>query len=179
VIPCYNEEQRLPVEAFLAFAREQQSIGLLFVNDGSRDETLALLREIEEQEPDAVCVVDVQPNGGKAEAVRAGMLAACGSTSTVSSITLGLPVYDTQCGAKLFRVTPMLTDVLSQPFLSRWVFDVEILARFKKRVPWNDSPNWPVYEEPLRSWRDVGGSKVKPIDSLKAFRDLLRIRRSR
>ena len=38
--------------------------------------------------------------------------------ATCASTVLGLPLYDTQCGAKLFRVTPSLAKVLERPFLS-------------------------------------------------------------
>ncbi|KAK3287117.1 hypothetical protein CYMTET_5346 [Cymbomonas tetramitiformis] len=50
--------------------------------------------------------------------------------ATLASLVLDVPIYDTQCGAKMFRVTPDLNTVLSQPFRSRWIFDVELIARF-------------------------------------------------
>jgi hypothetical protein len=98
--------------------------------------------------------------------------------ATVVSIVLRLPIYDTQCGAKIFRITPALSKVLGQPFTSRWVFDVEILARFialnKGDVqPLHDS----IYEFPLDNWEDVAGSKVTPGDFLLAFIDTFRIYR--
>ena len=45
----------------------------------------------------------------------------------VSNI-LNLPVYDTQCGAKLFR-TEHAELIFSEHFISRWFFDVELFAR--------------------------------------------------
>jgi dolichyl-phosphate beta-glucosyltransferase len=49
--------------------------------------------------------------------------------ATLASIILRLPVYDTQCGAKLFVTDQQVVFAFREPFLSRWVFDVEIIAR--------------------------------------------------
>ena len=99
--------------------------------------------------------------------------------ATAASLTLRLPVYDTQCGAKLFRSTPALSAVLSAPFLSRWVFDVEMIARFGAL----DGPYSPdvaqreIHEHPLMRWHDVRGSKLRSSDFVRAALDLLRIHR--
>lgn len=76
VIPCYNEERRLRCEEFLSFAEQHRHIRLLFVNDGSTDGTLDLLQSLASQLPSQLDVCDLPRNGGKAEAVRQGMLAA-------------------------------------------------------------------------------------------------------
>ena len=97
--------------------------------------------------------------------------------ATLISSTLGLAVYDTQCGAKLFRTRETLRDVFSTPFLSRWIFDVEIIARFVQR--WGrDRVAKGLYEHPVTQWKDVKGSKVKSQDFLRALRDLWKIRRA-
>lgn len=97
--------------------------------------------------------------------------------ATAASIVLSLPVYDTQCGAKLFRVSDTCRELFERPFLSGWAFDVEILARLTclhraGRVP---HPAQIVVEYPLQEWTDVGESKVRPSDFARAFRDLFRI----
>jgi glycosyltransferase involved in cell wall biosynthesis len=98
--------------------------------------------------------------------------------ATCAAVVLRLEVYDTQCGAKLFRVTPELEAVLSEPFSSRWIFDVEIIARFLRLRAAGSKPNDNViYEFPLYSWRDVPGSKVRFKDFFRSAIDLYKIRR--
>jgi dolichyl-phosphate beta-glucosyltransferase len=236
VVPCYNEGARLPLSNFTNFLDKFQGINFLFVNDGSRDNTLVVLETLRKGREDRVQILDKQPNGGKAEAVRSGMLRAMeqnpaayvgfwdadlatplevipdfislldssdridmvfGSRirllghdvvrkasrhylgrvfASLASMTLRLAIYDTQCGAKLFRVTPDLVSVLRDPFLSRWVFDVEMLARYialkQGDVTYLHDA---VYEFPLPRWHDVAGSKVHPGDFFKGAVDLYRI----
>src|SRR5437016_1955149 len=76
VIPCFNEEKRLDVEAFRAFALEGHDVAFLFVNDGSSDGTLRLLESLRDSDPNRFSVLNLERNSGKAEAVRRGILAA-------------------------------------------------------------------------------------------------------
>jgi len=81
--------------------------------------------------------------------------------ATLASWTLGVPVYDTQCGAKWLRRTPALDAALARPFDSRWAFDVELLGRLLGRL--GEGPAVPasrMLEVPLDAWRDAGGSKL-------------------
>lgn len=238
VVPCYNEAQRLDVGAFRQWSAAHPEVAFLFVNDGSTDETLAVLEGLVAADPTHLRLLDVQPNGGKAEAVRRGMVEAFGSSArfvafwdadlatpleiipefrdrliaephlemvfgsrvrllgrsierqavrhylgrvgaTFASLALGLPVYDTQCGAKMFRAGPTVRALFAEPFSAGWMFDVEILARFiKARAEAGDPPaSQAIFELPLPRWQDVAGSKVKPGDFPKAFLELAGIYR--
>lgn len=234
VVPCYNEASRLKVDSFVEFLMSEPGVRFLFVNDGSSDDTLIVLRKLSMANSDRILVVDQQPNAGKAEAVRKGMLLAAEGSAYVGfwdadlatplqalpellsllchdptlemvfgarvrllgrhivrrpvrhylgrifasmvSILLRLPIYDTQCGAKLFRVSGDLIQVLEKPFETRWIFDVEIIARFLALH--RGDPEYgkrAIYEFPLRQWEDIAGSKVKPHDFIISFWDLVRI----
>lgn len=74
VIPCYNEEERLSSAVFQKFATENLGYHLCFVNDGSTDNTLEVLNELRKGNEDTISVYDCEKNGGKAEAVRQGIL---------------------------------------------------------------------------------------------------------
>jgi len=88
--------------------------------------------------------------------------------ATVAATLLDLECYDSQCGAKLFR-TELLEQAFVEPFLSRWIFDVELLVRLRGRR---------LIEYPLREWTDVGGSKLDVLRvAWPTVRDLIRIRR--
>ena len=75
VVPCYNEAGRLPRDAFLAFVRSRPGTVVLFVNDGSTDNTANVLRELADAAGPCVQVLDLPGNRGKAEAVRQGLVA--------------------------------------------------------------------------------------------------------
>lgn len=237
VVPCYNEARRLDGRAFTAFCPGNRRVEFLFVNDGSQDETLALLENLRSDSPDTIRVRDQQPNQGKAEAVRKGMLEALdvgadlvgywdadlatplsaiprflevfeeragvnvvlGSRvkllgrsierhawrhylgrvfATLVSEMLHLAVYDTQCGAKLFRSTPELRRVLAEPFGTAWLFDVEILARLIGESPRGTAAVARcLYELPLDEWRDVPGSKLTRAAYVRAATGIFRLYR--
>ena len=94
--------------------------------------------------------------------------------ASAASLLLGLRVYDTQCGAKLFRRTPALLAALDEPFQSRWVFDVELLGRLVGAAPGTALEPSRIVEEPLRRWRDVPGSKLRAGHFASAAVDLTR-----
>lgn len=235
VIPCFNEARRLRVESFVEFLDATPSTGLLFVNDGSSDDTDAVLKKLEALRPNAVRVVSLARNGGKAEAVRTGVnTALTGSAryvaywdadlstplsevgefrsvlerkphllvvtgarirrlgaevhrdelrhylgrifATLASLVLRLPVYDTQCGAKMFRANDFVRGLFAKPFESRWIFDVEVLARLVATIGGSRKAEAVIYEYPLPVWRDVAGSKLGGKHMVAALRDLFRIR---
>jgi glycosyltransferase involved in cell wall biosynthesis len=97
--------------------------------------------------------------------------------ATAASRVLGLRIYDTQCGAKWFRVTPALRAAIAEPFLSRWIFDVELLGRL---VRGGDGaapvPESVFVEVPLLAWRDVEGSKLRGEHFVRAAWELMQIR---
>jgi dolichyl-phosphate beta-glucosyltransferase len=238
VVPCYNEAARLDAQAFRAALDAYDSLGLLFVDDGSRDATADVLARLAAHP--RIDVLTLVGNVGKAEAVRRGILRALearpdvvgfwdadlatpmdevprfldtlrarpeidiviGSrvkllgrritrraarhylgrvTASLVSLLLGLGVYDTQCGAKAFRVSPAFGPppgrLFADPFTSRWAFDVEILARWiggcggAPRAELEQR----IVELPLETWTDVEGSKIRPIDFFRTPFDLARI----
>jgi dolichyl-phosphate beta-glucosyltransferase len=96
--------------------------------------------------------------------------------ATAASLTIGMPVYDTQCGAKAFRVTPTLLAAMSTPFPSRWAFDVELLSRLHR--PLSPVPAVPLEqfrEVPLHCWRDMRHSKLTIGAALRSGVDLVRL----
>lgn len=91
-----------------------------------------------------------------------------------SALILKIRVYDTQCGAKLFRVTPNTGKCFAQPFIGRWVFDVEVLQRFchfNRDIPAEQK----IHEHPLMCWHDIAGSKVGPRAFFESAYHMLRL----
>lgn len=82
VIPCYNEEEVLPITApqFLEQVRKMQNEGLisesskiLFVNDGSRDKTWEIITELAKNEKTFIGIAQSR-NRGHQNAVLAGLM---------------------------------------------------------------------------------------------------------
>ncbi len=239
VVPCYNEARRLDLGALIRHALEDLPHRFMLVDDGSSDDTLALLMDLHEFQPERFHVCSLPENIGKAEAVRRGMLEALklkpqyvgfwdadlatpleaiedfvallerrpemelvtgarvrllGHSierrvvrhclgrlfAAAAATTLRLPVYDTQCGAKLFRVTPQLMAIFGSPFITNWTFDVEIIARMIQQRRGTELPSVDrvIYEYTLDTWHDVPGSKVRPLDFVRAVHELWAIRRT-
>jgi glycosyltransferase involved in cell wall biosynthesis len=221
VVPCYDEAGRLQPEPFLAACAEQPCLSFVFVDDGSKDDTFAILQELAKRAPNQITALRLPANAGKAEAVRRGVLHALATPAelvgfwdadlatplyniarlaqvlerpaiqlvmgsrvrllghqikrvgarhylgrvfaTLAALSLRLPVYDTQCGAKLFRANDTFRALFSRPFELNWSFDVELLARFvhATRRAGHD-PQERVVEVALDAWEDVAGSKLRP-----------------
>lgn len=234
IIPCYNESARLPIEKFKDFANFHKNINFLFVNDGSKDNTLSVLESLC-SESEQLQYLNLEENSGKAEAVRRGMMYAVEHIpsdyigfwdadlatplseidnfihqmlradfdivtglrlmrlgaevkrkklrhylgrcfATTASQVLNIPVFDTQCGAKFYKFS-VVTTLFNDPFITRWLFDVELLARYIKYYGHNQAVR-KIYEYPLLAWEDVGGSQVKMKDFFKAPWELYKIKKN-
>ena len=77
--------------------------------------------------------------------------------AAVIAVLFRLRAYDTQCGAKILTAGIAGT-VFGQPFLSRWLFDVEILLRVRNM---RDDYNEIILEVPLDTWLEQGNSKIR------------------
>ncbi|MBC8259654.1 MAG: glycosyltransferase [SAR324 cluster bacterium] len=94
--------------------------------------------------------------------------------ATIASNILKIPVYDTQCGAKIFRIEHAEL-IFSKIFLSAWFFDIELFARTIELMGRQKTIS-SIYEVPLRQWHDKGDSKVSwgsmirtPVELLKIY----------
>lgn len=212
IIPCYNEADRLEIKAFESFLRYHPQILLIFVNDGSIDNTEEVLVSIQLNAPQNTVLLANQRNAGKGESIRKGMFycieknipfigytdadlsaplseikrlyeinvtenadLVIGSRIKKSDTTIirsgfrhfigriiatiidnkfRLGCYDTQCGAKVFKLDS-LKDLIQAPFLTKWFFDVELLLRYRKVLDRFD-----VLEVPLSKWINKPGSKM-------------------
>ncbi|MDD3877418.1 MAG: glycosyltransferase family 2 protein [Bacteroidales bacterium] len=233
IIPCYNEEKRLPTAEFEDFFIKNPEVDFCFVNDGSKDKTLELLNKLKAKYPNLINVLDLEQNGGKAEAVRQGMLyclslnrykyigffdadlatplseihrliahinidennciSFCSRInrmgaqverkvsrhyigrvfSTFAGIILKMPVYDTQCGAKLFR-HDIIAVAFSKPFITKWLFDLEIFMRLRNHLTVKIALK-SMIEVPVLQWIEKGDSKLSVFYMLKVPIELIKI----
>lgn len=96
LVPCYNEEKSLPLlyEALEKVATENASYEweFLFINDGSRDNTLAVLEQLRAKD-DRCCYVDLSRNYGKEAAMLAGFDYVTGDCMVIMDADLQHPPY--------------------------------------------------------------------------------------
>ena len=97
VVPCYNEEESLPLfykEAARVAGEMKASHGVdfefIFVDDGSKDGTLAVARRLHQQDP-RVRYVSFSRNFGKEAGIYAGLKAAKGDYVTMLDADLQDP----------------------------------------------------------------------------------------
>lgn len=90
----------------------------------------------------------------------------------VSQFILKVAVYDTQCGAKVIDYQTA-KQIFEKPFISKWLFDVELLKRLQK----NHDLKQVVKEIPLEKWEEIGNSKIKVGDFLRIPFQLFQIYR--
>ncbi len=83
------------------------------------------------------------------------------SYAWLTTSILGLPIYDTQCGAKIMRAA-IAADVFKDPFLDQWLFDLEIFCRIKKQKGMAFKQS--IKEVVVDTWTEKGDSKVRFID---------------
>ncbi|GAK93143.1 dolichyl phosphate glucosyltransferase [Nonlabens ulvanivorans] len=185
IIPCYNEENRFKPAQWLEFIESNQFLNFCFVNDGSEDNTLLILKTHFDDVRN-VKILSFEENLGKAEAIRQSILLmgdnydnsvfidadleiplqqitkllefkknnkealVCISNrintysitsfkrylgskfiNKLANLILAFPfaINDTQCGCKL--ISRDVISIFNEPFISSWLFDIELLLRLK------------------------------------------------
>ncbi|MBC5833588.1 glycosyltransferase [Flavobacterium sp. F372] len=229
VIPFYNEVERINLENFHVIFNEFPHYNFLLVDDGSLDNTIAILEQFQSEFLN-VEVLKLDKNVGKAEAIRSAVLSISEAdfisyydadlatpfseldkliqfsvqnpnykmvmgarikligngvqrslkrhyfgrifATIVSQFVLKVPVYDTQCGAKVI-VFHTAKQIFEKPFISKWLFDVELLKRLQKIHDLRKV----VKEIPLEKWEEIGNSKIKVRDFLRIPFQLFQIYR--
>ncbi len=234
VIPCYNEQNRLPVNNFTFFLENYPGAKVCFVNDASTDGTMEVLYSLQNSIPKQILLLNNEVNLGKAESVRKGVLYCSkenlaphiayldadlatsleecyeighnldaqrsfvfasrilkiGSVverrfsrflfgriiATFISNLLNIKVYDTQCGCKVFK-TEIADLLFGKPFISKWLFDVELFSRILCHYGESEGLNM-MEEIPVKRWVDQGESKVKISYFFRLWFDLFLIRKA-
>ena len=99
VVPCYKEEAVLPETSRRLREKMQQLISegkisrnsrVMFVNDGSQDETWPIIRRLHEEEPDLFSGVNLSRNRGHQNALLAGLLTAVNFADMIVSMDADL-----------------------------------------------------------------------------------------
>ena len=93
--------------------------------------------------------------------------------ATAISKSLKLSLYDSQCGCKIFDQS-LADKIFVEPFLSKWLFDVEIFFRAIK-IYGRKNIKEHIKEVPLNEWVDTPDSRVSPWYFFRLWLDLYKI----
>ncbi|MES1198266.1 MAG: glycosyltransferase [Chitinophagaceae bacterium] len=233
IIPCYNEQKRLDLNFYKAFLSNNSDIFLLFVDDGSKDNTIATIQSLNFSSSN-IKILSLPKNEGKGESVRKGILHSLqqfefdyigfadadlstplteflhfrnkiqhdkninivlGSRiqmlgkninrnlfrhwfgriiATAIGKVLNEPVYDSQCGAKLFS-KETARELFREKFISKWLFDVELLLRYKINHGSKEFKRT-IIEMPVNEWTEKQNSKLRYHYFFRIMYDLMKIR---
>jgi dolichyl-phosphate beta-glucosyltransferase len=158
-----------------AFDRQPEFVGFWDADLSTPLAAVPEFLEIFESRPDVDIVMGARVKLLGRRITRGLLRHYCGRAfATAASFTLGAPVYDTQCGAKLFRASAPVRQAFDAPFQSKWIFDVEILSRYLAATGDARSGSR-IYELPLASWTAAPGSKVRVWHGVRALWDLAAI----
>jgi len=117
IIPAYNESARIgpALTQVLACIRQRNwAAEVIVVNDGSKDDTAAIVREVAAREP-IVRLVENSVNRGKGYSVRNGMLHAQGEIMMFTDADLSSPMEETE------RLLAAIRDGADIAIGSRWL----------------------------------------------------------
>lgn len=73
IVPCYNEADRLPVDSFLSFLKNNAKVKICFIDDASSDNTFSVLSALQKGFKERITILTNENNLGKAESVRKGV----------------------------------------------------------------------------------------------------------
>ena len=90
---------------------------------------------------------------------------------TIFGYRLGNLPYDPQTGFKIFKFNKVQMAIFDKNFETKWFVDLEILLRFKAI----SNKDMKVWEEPVNTWKDIAGSKIRGLELITVFRDLVKI----
>ncbi len=153
-------------------------VGYLDADFSTPPESLEPFRDLLQRRKDLQGVIGVRMELGGRHIKRELHKSVLNKTlAWLSSAVLGVRFRDPTCGAKLLRASPELRSALHRPFLSRGIFDVELISRLGLYFERSGlGPlEWSLYEYPLEQWSDVGGSHRKVDDYFDALWDLGKI----
>jgi dolichyl-phosphate beta-glucosyltransferase len=160
-----------------AFEHEPEFVGFWDADVATPLDALQEFMDVFQARPDVDIVMGARVKLLGRDIKRSPIRHYCGRIfATAASFALGISVYDTQCGAKLFRVTEPVRLAFAAPFQSQWIFDVEILSRYLAATG-TAQPESRICEVPLKTWTAMPGSKLTVWHAVRAIWDLVVISR--